>query len=134
MHHNLISACDLIIDIAPILAWKRTSPDAAMGSEPAHHPCNCTGSSLKESPHNSVIKSCYSTDALVLQRDFTSATPATEPEVACDGSNRRRSCDVADRRSKPTPQADPAQVGARKPARASAPARHSAAGRDASPG
>src|SRR6266699_4975344 len=35
---------------------------------------------------------------LVLQRDFTSAAPATGQGVACDGSNRRRSCGVADRR------------------------------------
>src|SRR5260221_6619880 len=73
-------------------------------------------------------------DVLVLQRDITSAVPATGQEVACDGSNRRRSCGAADRRSKPTPQADPARVGARRPARASAPERHSAAGRGASPG
>jgi hypothetical protein len=29
---------DLIIDSAPILAWRRTDPDAAMGHAPAHHP------------------------------------------------------------------------------------------------
>ena len=29
---------DLIIDSAPILAWRRTDPDAASGHAPAHHP------------------------------------------------------------------------------------------------
>lgn len=29
---------DLIIDSAPILAWRRTDPDAALGHVPAHHP------------------------------------------------------------------------------------------------
>src|SRR5262245_36265730 len=29
---------DLIIDSAPILAWRRTDPDAAVGHAPAHHP------------------------------------------------------------------------------------------------
>jgi len=29
---------DLIIDSAPILAWRRTDPDAACGHAPAHHP------------------------------------------------------------------------------------------------
>jgi transposase len=29
---------DLIIDSAPILAWRRTDPDAAFGHAPAHHP------------------------------------------------------------------------------------------------
>src|SRR6266571_2035001 len=63
----------------------------------------------------------YLTDVLVLQRDFTTAVPATGQEVACDESNRRHSCGVADRRSKPKPQAHPARAGARRPARASAP-------------
>jgi transposase len=31
-------ARDLIIDSAPILAWRRTDPDAALGHAPAHHP------------------------------------------------------------------------------------------------
>src|SRR5262249_15348156 len=31
-------ARDLIIDSAPILAWRRTAPDAAFGHTPAHHP------------------------------------------------------------------------------------------------
>jgi Pentapeptide repeats (8 copies) len=61
---------------------------------------------------------------LVLQRDFTSAVPAVGQEVACDGSNKRSSCGVVDRRSTPTLQADPARVGARQPARASTPERH----------
>src|SRR5262249_10361047 len=29
---------DVIIDSAPILAWRRTDPDAAVGHAPAHHP------------------------------------------------------------------------------------------------
>ncbi len=29
---------DLIIDSAPLLAWRRTDPDAACGHAPAHHP------------------------------------------------------------------------------------------------
>ena len=32
-------ARDLILDRAPILAWRRTDPDAATGHAPAHHPC-----------------------------------------------------------------------------------------------
>src|SRR2546421_12344604 len=35
---HLIGARDLIIDSAPILAWRRTDPDAASGHAPAHHP------------------------------------------------------------------------------------------------
>src|SRR5205807_2952742 len=35
---RLIGARDLIIDSAPILAWRRADPDAAMGHAPAHHP------------------------------------------------------------------------------------------------
>jgi len=35
---RLISARDLIIDSAPILAWRRADPDAAYGHAPAHHP------------------------------------------------------------------------------------------------
>lgn len=35
---RLIGARDLIIDSAPILAWRRTDPDAATGHAPAHHP------------------------------------------------------------------------------------------------
>jgi len=31
-------ARDLIIDRAPILAWRRADPDAALGHAPAHHP------------------------------------------------------------------------------------------------
>jgi transposase len=30
---------DLILDSAPILAWRRADPDAAFGHAPAHHPC-----------------------------------------------------------------------------------------------
>jgi hypothetical protein len=35
---GLTRAHDLIIDSAPILAWRRTDPDAATGHAPAHHP------------------------------------------------------------------------------------------------
>ena len=36
-HRRLIGARDLIIDSAPILAWRRRDPDAAVGHAPAHH-------------------------------------------------------------------------------------------------
>jgi transposase len=35
---RLTRARDLIIDSAPILAWRRADPDAAVGHAPAHHP------------------------------------------------------------------------------------------------
>src|SRR5438876_1299360 len=35
---RLIGVRDLIIDSAPILAWRRRDPDAAYGYAPAHHP------------------------------------------------------------------------------------------------
>ncbi len=35
---GLTCARDLINDSAPILAWRRTDPDAAVGHAPAHHP------------------------------------------------------------------------------------------------
>ena len=35
---RLIGARDLIVDSAPILAWRRQDPDAASGHAPAHHP------------------------------------------------------------------------------------------------
>jgi hypothetical protein len=38
LHSRLISARDLIIDSVPILAWRRTDPDAAVGHAPAQHP------------------------------------------------------------------------------------------------
>src|SRR5260370_18920521 len=38
LRRRLIGARDLIIDSAPILAWRRTDPDAAVGHAPAHHP------------------------------------------------------------------------------------------------
>src|SRR5437660_975887 len=38
LRRRLIGACDLIIDSAPILAWRRSDPDAAYGHAPAHHP------------------------------------------------------------------------------------------------
>src|SRR5947207_7689589 len=38
LRRRLIGARDLIIDSAPILAWRRADPDAAYGHAPAHHP------------------------------------------------------------------------------------------------
>lgn len=38
MRGRLIGARDLIIDSAPILAWRRRDPDATLGHAPAHHP------------------------------------------------------------------------------------------------
>jgi len=38
MRRRLIGARDLIIDSAPILAWRRADPDAAIGHAPAQHP------------------------------------------------------------------------------------------------
>jgi hypothetical protein len=38
LRRRLIGARDLIIDSAPLLAWKRGDPDAAYGHAPAHHP------------------------------------------------------------------------------------------------
>jgi transposase len=38
LRKRLIGARDLIIDSAPILAWRRRDPDAAFGHAPAHHP------------------------------------------------------------------------------------------------
>src|SRR5437588_10028314 len=38
IQRRLIGARDLIIDSAPILAWRRRDPDAAYGHAPAHHP------------------------------------------------------------------------------------------------
>ncbi len=38
LHRRLISARDLILDSAPILAWRHGDPDAAIGHAPAHHP------------------------------------------------------------------------------------------------
>jgi hypothetical protein len=35
---GLTRARDLIIDSAPVLAWRRANPDAALGHAPAHHP------------------------------------------------------------------------------------------------
>jgi hypothetical protein len=35
---RLVRARDVIIDSAPILAWRRRDPDAASGHAPAHHP------------------------------------------------------------------------------------------------
>ena len=38
VRRRLIGARDLIIDSAPILAWRRADPDAAFGHAPAQHP------------------------------------------------------------------------------------------------
>ncbi|HEX9411958.1 MAG TPA: transposase, partial [Ktedonobacterales bacterium] len=38
VRRRLVGARDLIIDSAPILAWRRADPDAAVGHAPAHHP------------------------------------------------------------------------------------------------
>jgi Transposase DDE domain len=38
LQRRLVGARDLIIDSAPILAWRRRDPDAACGHAPAHHP------------------------------------------------------------------------------------------------
>jgi transposase len=38
IRRRLIGARDLIIDSAPILAWRRCDPDAAFGHAPAQHP------------------------------------------------------------------------------------------------
>jgi hypothetical protein len=38
IRRRLIGARDLIIDSAPILAWRRSDPDAALGHAPAQHP------------------------------------------------------------------------------------------------
>jgi transposase len=38
VHPRLIGARDLVVDTAPILAWRRRDPDAAVGHAPAHHP------------------------------------------------------------------------------------------------
>jgi hypothetical protein len=38
MRRRLIGARDLVIDSAPILAWRRKDPDAAVGHAPAQHP------------------------------------------------------------------------------------------------
>jgi len=35
---RVVGGRDLIVDSAPILAWRRADPDAAIGHAPAHHP------------------------------------------------------------------------------------------------
>jgi transposase len=37
-HTRLVGGRDVIIDSAPILAWRRSDPDAAIGHAPRHHP------------------------------------------------------------------------------------------------
>ena len=38
LKRRLIGTRDLIVDSAPILAWRRHDPDAAYSHAPAHHP------------------------------------------------------------------------------------------------
>lgn len=38
LRRRLIGARDLIVDSAPVLAWRRRDPDAACGHAPRHHP------------------------------------------------------------------------------------------------
>lgn len=38
LHAGVSRAHDLIIDSAPVLAWRRSDPDAASGHAPTHHP------------------------------------------------------------------------------------------------
>jgi hypothetical protein len=38
LDQRLIGARDLVVDIAPILTWRRRDPDAAVGHAPHHHP------------------------------------------------------------------------------------------------
>jgi transposase len=38
LHTGLLRARDLIIESAPILAWRTADPDAAVGHAPTHHP------------------------------------------------------------------------------------------------
>lgn len=38
LRQRLLSARDLVVDSAPILAWRRADPDAAVGHAPHHHP------------------------------------------------------------------------------------------------
>jgi Transposase DDE domain len=37
LHWRLLSGRDLVVDSAPILAWRRRDPDAALGHAPHHH-------------------------------------------------------------------------------------------------
>jgi hypothetical protein len=37
LHRRLIGARDLVVDSAPILAWRHRDPDAAVGHAPHHH-------------------------------------------------------------------------------------------------
>jgi len=37
-HTRLVGGRDVIVDSAPILAWRRSDPDAAVGHAPHHHP------------------------------------------------------------------------------------------------
>ena len=38
LRRRMVGGRDLIVDSAPILAWRRADPDAAVGHAPAHHP------------------------------------------------------------------------------------------------
>jgi len=50
---RLIGARDLIIDSAPILAWRRQDPDAASGHAPAHPPPAAATGVIKRQPRPS---------------------------------------------------------------------------------
>jgi hypothetical protein len=41
LRQRLIGARDLIVDSAPVLAWRRDDPDATSGHAPAHHRARC---------------------------------------------------------------------------------------------
>src|SRR3989440_1046756 len=80
---RLIGARDLIIDSAPILAWRRHDPDAAVGHAPAHHPRSllrgfrvhtliCRGSGL---PLFFLLSPANSHDAPFAQRLLAGAVP-----------------------------------------------------------
>src|SRR3989454_6219977 len=51
LRRRLIGARDLIIDSAPILAWRRSDPDAAIGHAPAQHPLPHFARRARASPH-----------------------------------------------------------------------------------
>jgi len=95
-------ARDLIIDRAPILAWRRRDPDAASGHAPAHHPTAflrgfrahtllCRGSGL---PLFFIVAPANAHDAPFAKRLLTWAVRlyALRPRVvrmdACVGSRR----------------------------------------------
>jgi hypothetical protein len=82
LRRRLIGARDLIIDSAPILAWRRADPDAAYGHAPAQHPrpllrgfrvhtLMCRGSGL---PLFFLLSPANSHDTLFAQRLLVWAT------------------------------------------------------------